>query len=54
MTTDDDWSIQSKCWQVIFQTHGAWLNSLESGSVFSSTVCKMQASRYYVESLPER
>ena len=34
--------------------HGAWLHFRreKSGSVFSAAVCKIQASKHYVESLP--
>ena len=41
-------------WDTIDVFHGAWLHfrRQESGSVFSAAVCKIQASKSYVESLP--
>ena len=42
-------------WKLIIDGfHGAWLTSIgqESGSVFSAAVCKIQASKRYIKSLP--
>ena len=37
---------------MVFMGRGFTFGGQESGSVFSAAVCKIQASKHYVESLP--
>ena len=48
------WSLTVHAWNNIDGFHGAWLHfwRQELGSVFSAAMCKIQASKRCIESLP--